>query len=44
MVVVGKNDKGRDIKHPKIDNTTCVCCENCIISCPKEALKIEEVL
>lgn len=44
MVVVGKNDKGRDIKHPKIDNDACVCCENCIISCPKAALKIEEVL
>ncbi len=44
MVVVGKNDKGRDIKHPKIDNDACVCCENCVISCPKAALKIEEVL
>ncbi len=44
MEVVGKNDKGRDIKHPKVDNSKCIACENCVIACPKQALKIEEVL
>jgi formate hydrogenlyase subunit 6/NADH:ubiquinone oxidoreductase subunit I len=41
---VGQNAKGRDIKRPKLDSTKCVCCENCVIDCPKDALKIEEVL
>ncbi len=44
MIVVGKNDKGKEIKRPKIDNSVCVCCETCIIECPKQALKIVEVL
>ena len=44
MVVVGQNDKGKDIKRPKIDEKTCISCSNCIIDCPKDALKMNEVL
>lgn len=44
MIVVGKNEKGREIKNPQIDNSKCVSCENCVIECPKQALKIKEVL
>lgn len=44
MVVVGQNDKGKDIKHPKIDDKACISCSNCIIDCPKDALKMNEVL
>ncbi|NLL94453.1 MAG: 4Fe-4S binding protein [Thermoplasmatales archaeon] len=44
MVVIGQNERGRDIKIPEIDNSKCICCENCVLNCPKDALHIEEVL
>lgn len=44
MIVVGKNERGRDIKLPEIEDSKCICCENCVLDCPKDALHIKEVL
>jgi len=44
MIVVGTNEKGREIKHPKVDSKICIACSNCILDCPKDALKMDEVL
>lgn len=44
MIEKGVNDKGRPILRPEIDKSKCICCSNCIIDCPKDALEIKEVL
>ena len=44
MVEHGTNAKGRPILWPEINNETCICCENCVDACPKDALHIKEVL
>jgi len=38
MIVVGKNEKGRPIKHPKTDPEICVGCGTCSSACPKSTL------
>jgi len=44
MVEVGKTEKGKPIRRPRIDLSKCVACENCVENCPKDALEMKEVL
>ena len=40
----GTNAKGKPILWPAVDDKKCICCQNCVDVCPKDALHIKEVL